>query len=428
MIYDTRLYTLCNNYIYVMIGLLSAIIKKVRRLSTNALPIISYWGAIITSTVFIYITWEGKYGHPVTESTMDLIHKISISTWVLILLSAALSFPDNEYKQRSKVSILVVLFFVMDYTCSGVTPVPINVAIHMACSYSIARRTYMKIDRDSKNVLGLMSPKRREEYLKRHFFDFDFHISFYHLVAIQVIIFLLSIIYKRLFFVCVKFMAPVLSKWYETPYFQEVTISVIWIILVIPSLELYDKVAVSMPFRDVFGENISEIRLEDLKELYPEGFDTYRFQYLLHDTLRKGERRIDVIQKLIYIFPNYIMNKEDDKGDTPFLLACQYSSAEVVEHLIRIDSDLLGSRDDKGDTVLHYACREGNYDVVKYLLNRHTQLVTKRNAEGDLPVYLLCGMGEDGSNTTSCWHSFFVDREYLEMIWRLLLAYPEDMS
>jgi len=163
----------------------------------------------------------------------------------------------------------------------------------------------MKIDRDSKKVLGLMSPQRKKEYLQKQFFHI--HILFSYFVGLQVIIFLLSIIYPRLFVVCVKFMAPVLLKWYETPHFDEVTAIVTTVILIIPSFEFYDKIAVSLPFRDVYGENISEIRLEDLKELYPEGFDTYRFQYLLHDTLKKEERRIDVIQKLINIFPSGIM-------------------------------------------------------------------------------------------------------------------------
>lgn len=470
-----------------MIGLLFPIIKKVRRLSTNALPIISYWGAIFTSGLLIYITWSVKHrgSSNLTPSTMNIdeyLQSISDLTWVLILLSAALSFPDNKYKQRSKTIILVVSFFVVDITCSGnQAMVPFRMAIHMSCNYSISRRTYLKINRDCKRVLGLMSPKRKEEYARKH--CFDIHISFYHLVALQVIIVILSIIYKRLFVKFVKLIAPVLSKWHETPYFLVVTINVATVILIIPSLELCDKVAVSLPFRDVFGENISNTTIKDLKELYPEGFDTYRFQYLLHDTLRKGER-IESIQKLISIFPNNIMKVKDDKGETPFLLACQYSSAEVVEYLIGIDNDLLDSRDDKGDTALHNACRERNYKVVKYLLNKHMGLATKRNTEGYLPVYLLaaryhllCGMG-DGSNKTSgsrsgrksfvslgfgCIPNFTfnsgspsrvgygseayiaynkkcmnlstqlfpipsVDREHIETIWRLLLAYPEDMS
>jgi len=147
-------------------------------------------------------------------------------------------------------------------------------------------------------------------------------------------------------------------------------------------------------------------------------------------------------------------------------LACRYSSVDVVEYLVGIDSDLLGSRDNKGNTALHYACRGKNYKVAKYLYI-YSGLVTKRNAEGYLPVYLLCGIDKDLLHTSGSgggWQSFFtfysrstsrvrygsdeyyannkkkmklstqlfpipsVDREHLETIWRLLLAYPEDMT
>ena len=198
---------------------------------------------------------------------------------------------------------------------------------------------------------------------------------------------------------------------------------------------------VTFPVRDALRVNsISHEVLDVLESVYPVGFDTDRFQYLLHDTIRKGGQRgkwhgrsaytiVEVIQKLINVFPSDIMKVVDDKGNTPFLTACQYSSTEVVEYLIEDDilldtfcmsSRLLDTQNDRGDTALHYACRGRNYKVVKYLLNRHMQLVTKRNAEGDLPVYLLCAAGKYSGR--------FDDPEHVETIWRLLLAYPEDIS
>ena len=77
--------------------------------------------------------------------------------------------------------------------------------------------------------------------------------------------------------------------------------------------------------------------------------------------------------------------------------------------------------DENGDTTLHYACRGNNFKVVNYLLAKHMQLVTKRNNDGDLQLY-LCSTGEGKSN------SMTNDIEQLETIWRLLLAYPEDVS
>ena len=53
--------------------------------------------------------------------------------------------------------------------------------------------------------------------------------------------------------------------------------------------------------------------------------------------------------------------------------------------------------------------------MVKYLLGRGAPLVSELNDDGKLPIHLL-------------WESDRVDRnsvEYVEAVWRLLLAHPE---
>ena len=159
--------------------------------------------------------------------------------------------------------------------------------------------------------------------------------------------------------------------------------------------------------------------------MQPKGLDTDRIQFLLHDTLKEESGKdAETIKLVLGMLPESI-NVADKGGALPFLIACQYSSLEVVKYLMGRDNhgNNMCAFDDNGDTVLHYACRGNNFKIVNYLLTKHMQLVTKRNIEGDLPLYLLCGITGEGKI-----NSMKNDIEHLETIWRLLLAYPEDVS
>ena len=197
----------------------------------------------------------------------------------------------------------------------------------------------------------------------------------------------------------------------------------------------------SQPVREALGTSITEEVVKDLKSFYPEGVNTDRIKFLLHDTL-KQEVPINLrfgiygtITKLLRIFPG-VLNIADDEGNVPFQLACQYSSVEVVKHMVELDNDLLNILDSKGNTVMHYACRGNNYKVINYLLTRHMQLVTKRNIEGDLPVYVLSSCTHhlihgkvNGVPVYSNYGRSELDNpQHLETIWKLLLANPEDMQ
>jgi ankyrin repeat protein len=112
----------------------------------------------------------------------------------------------------------------------------------------------------------------------------------------------------------------------------------------------------------------------------------------------------------------------DSKLAFPLHIACEFSSANVVQFLIKKDNSSVYCIDKNKDSILHYACRGRNCEVVKYLLESHAQLVSSGtvNAENKLPIHLLCehGKGDDG------------DREsagYIETIWLLLLAKPESL-
>ena len=104
----------------------------------------------------------------------------------------------------------------------------------------------------------------------------------------------------------------------------------------------------------------------------------------------------------------------------PIHIACEFSSAKVVQFLAEKFGISVDQRDKNNDSILHYACRGGNPSVVKYLLESHAPLVASAtvNAKGELPIHLLCesmrGEDDDSENI-----------EYIETIWLLLLANPE---
>ena len=385
------MYTLCNT---IMNSLFSPTTKRARHLWNNILPIIFYWSVNVTSISLVLITWLFLQWYEIfiekhmpkinNWSVLDVFKPFLTMVWILVVIKHISLIPEF--------SLLVIVVTVV--VISGGVRVmifPISI-ICFVWSFFVWDSKYKHLQRVAK----LMNTKQREEYQNRS--NFYLHICF-HSVASMAILFLLAAV-PRMFEVCIIL---------GTINFA--------LAIFMASLNIYDSVIFSLPLRVVLGESISSDIFEDLEHFYSDGFDTNRFQYLMHDSLRKG-RRLNTIRALIGIFPNDIMKVVDDEGNTPFQVACQYSSARIVNYLIGTDSDLLDSRDDRGDTALHYACRGKNYGVVKYLLSIKMGLATKRNAEGDLPVYLLCGADNDSIDSP----------EHVETILWLLLAYPEDMA
>ena len=110
----------------------------------------------------------------------------------------------------------------------------------------------------------------------------------------------------------------------------------------------------------------------------------------------------------------------DNLGRFPLHIACESSAVEVVKYLVELDSTRLNDCDVNGNSPLHCACLVGNCGVIKYLLERHVRSISEGNAANKLPIHLLlCDCGEDTVDRES--------PEYLETIWRLLLAHPETL-
>ena len=104
-------------------------------------------------------------------------------------------------------------------------------------------------------------------------------------------------------------------------------------------------------------------------------------------------------------------------GMLPLHIACGFSTVGVVRFLVEKDSSCLDVFDADKNYPLHYACRWGRSSIVKYLLERRVSSVSERNADNKLPIHLLCECDAERVDHDS--------PEYVETIWRLLLACPE---
>jgi len=104
----------------------------------------------------------------------------------------------------------------------------------------------------------------------------------------------------------------------------------------------------------------------------------------------------------------------------PLNTACEFSSVKVVRYLVELDN--IVDEDLASMHLLHSACRGRNLEVIKYFLDEHISLVSsaEANENGELPIHLLCKAGKDMVDIEST--------EYIEIIWRILLANPEAVA
>uniref|UniRef100_A0A6B2L7T6 NAD(P)(+)--arginine ADP-ribosyltransferase n=1 Tax=Arcella intermedia TaxID=1963864 RepID=A0A6B2L7T6_9EUKA len=85
----------------------------------------------------------------------------------------------------------------------------------------------------------------------------------------------------------------------------------------------------------------------------------------------------------IYLLNNF--------GESPLYMSCSYGNTNIVQTLLKIDSNLdLASND--GTTPLNIACYNGNDEVVQLLLRNNANIDLARN--GETPLYIACNNGD----------------------------------
>ena len=172
----------------------------------------------------------------------------------------------------------------------------------------------------------------------------------------------------------------------------------------------------------IFYKNMDSRRY-NIEDRLNANVDISEIRFFLCDGLRRQDMRLGNVKSLLEAFPGYLY-LPDRGGMSPFELACQFAYVDIVQYMVELDENLLNSRDDRGNTPLHWVCRNttsGSLKLVNCLLKKRMSLVAIPNKNGDLPIHVA----SDVSN-----HS--TDRVYypecIEVVWCLLLAYPECLN
>jgi len=156
--------------------------------------------------------------------------------------------------------------------------------------------------------------------------------------------------------------------------------------------------------------------------------DILDIRYFLCDGLMRRDIELNTVKELVEIFPGY-MNIRDRDGMSPFNIACQFASVDIVNYMLETSDCMVNDYVDKrGNTILHLACscQSGrtyiSLKVVNYLLEKQMSLVTVANNDGDLPIHVASDSMKDSKNKSTS------GPEQVEIVWRLLLAYPDCLN
>lgn len=107
----------------------------------------------------------------------------------------------------------------------------------------------------------------------------------------------------------------------------------------------------------------------------------------LHSACRKGYRRI--VELIIH--NGVDINKRDNRGRTPLLIACSHVQEDIVNFLLDNSCDIHHS-DKMGDTPLSAACRSGSKGIAQKLLSKGAK-VNKATANGWTALMSACNLG-----------------------------------
>ena len=148
--------------------------------------------------------------------------------------------------------------------------------------------------------------------------------------------------------------------------------------------------------------------------------NTLEMRYFFVDVLRRDYTKLHTVKELLDVYPAYLDILDRDGITTPFELACQYASAEIVLYMLGLNNDIDNLTNSEK---LHWVCGRGtagSLKVVNHILDFYPYLVTEPNKDGDLPIHVA----SDTVNTCPLKYQ----PECTEIVWRLLLAYPECLS
>lgn len=105
------------------------------------------------------------------------------------------------------------------------------------------------------------------------------------------------------------------------------------------------------------------------------------------------EHQTETIKILLKDNPN-LVNKRDDKGNTPLHIAAMNNKKNMCQILLKYDSRV-SAQNSNGQSPLHYACEYGHLELVDYLISKNADLNVK-NYSGQTPMHLAVMNGHHG--------------------------------
>ena len=112
----------------------------------------------------------------------------------------------------------------------------------------------------------------------------------------------------------------------------------------------------------------------------------------LHACLARPNPCLDLLEKIVAIYPGALTVREGRHGRGPLHLAClkRLASVPVARYICKIQPECLLQQDDQGNTPLHYACQYAPETVCRVLLQAGPRACQIPNHRGLLPIHLLC--------------------------------------
>jgi ankyrin repeat protein len=101
---------------------------------------------------------------------------------------------------------------------------------------------------------------------------------------------------------------------------------------------------------------------------------------------------LEFLQKLFSQF-NVEINRMDEFGETPLILACQNKYKDIVDLLLKNGANP-NLKNKNQDTPLNIACASGDIPIVQLLLDHHAD-INGQGKYGDSPLICACKSGYD---------------------------------
>ena len=103
------------------------------------------------------------------------------------------------------------------------------------------------------------------------------------------------------------------------------------------------------------------------------------------------------LDKVKMVSVGCVMNRQDDAGNTPLHMACQYGSTDMVRYLVEERKCDVNVVNNKGELPLHLACKHKYGTEIVRLVSAHVYCdVNRQDEAGNTPLHMACRNSDTG--------------------------------